>query len=468
MTLNIRYFTQLFLSYVLTLLVAVVGLSFLTGSHFKGYIETTTIQNLTRQLGYLESLKVTNSNQISNALQTVQSLTDYSLRLTIIKQNGQVFYDSENNSTTMDNHLNRPEVISAKDAGFGSAIRYSKTLGKTLVYVAKKTGEGQIYRLAIPVNYINSEWGRLSKTFGVYTLIIFIFCLLVTYFMSRWISAPLKWTAKTLRRINEHKFEKVKPKRSIVKEINTVNDRLLEVSTNISSYIQKVSKEKEKKDIILNNMINGLVVVNDSLDILLLNKAARYLCFEESSESTPIKLERHPQIFAYLKNLMGNKSVEPIEIVTTDQKQVLIIGSIYTESEEPRGILIAQDITRLKRLESTRQKFVANVSHELKTPITLIRTMVETILNSKEKGIEIPNELLNRALQHTDRLNSIIDDLLHLSKLETGSGTLTLEATPLNHIYDVVEQQCLSKAQKKKIALHFHLQRIRWFTAMPI
>ena len=455
MTLNIRYFTQLFLSYVLTLLVAVVGLSFLTGSHFKGYIETTTIQNLTRQLGYLESLKVTNSNQISNALQTVQSLTDYSLRLTIIKQNGQVFYDSENNSTTMDNHLNRPEVISAKDAGFGSAIRYSKTLGKTLVYVAKKTGEGQIYRLAIPVNYINSEWGRLSKTFGVYTLIIFIFCLLVTYFMSRWISAPLKWTAKTLRRINEHKFEKVKPKRSIVKEINTVNDRLLEVSTNISNFIQKVSKEKEKKDIILNNMINGLVVVNDSLDILLLNKAARYLCFEESSESTPIKLERHPQIFAYLKNLMGNKSVEPIEIVTTDQKQVLIIGSIYTESEEPRGILIAQDITRLKRLESTRQKFVANVSHELKTPITLIRTMVETILNSKEKGIEIPNELLNRALQHTDRLNSIIDDLLHLSKLETGSGTLTLEATPLNHIYDIVEQQCLSKAQKKKIALHF-------------
>ena len=81
--------------------------------------------------------------------------------------------------------------------------------------------------------------------------------------------------------------------------------------------------------------------------------------------------------------------------------------------------------------------------------------MVETILNSKEKGIEIPNELLNRALQHTDRLNSIIDDLLHLSKLETGSGTLTLEATPLNHIYDIVEQQCLSKAQKKKISLHF-------------
>ena len=304
MTLNIRYFTQLFLSYVLTLLVAIIGLSFLTGSHFKGYIETTTIQNLSRQLGYLESLQITNANQMSDGLQTVQSLTDYSLRLTIIKQDGQVFFDSENNSTNMDNHLNRPEVISAKDAGFGSAIRYSETLGKTLVYVAKKTSDGQIYRLAIPVNYINTQWGRLSKTFGVYTLIIFVFCLLVTYFMSRWISAPLKWTAKTLRRINEHKFEKVKPKRSIVKEINTVNDRLLEVSTNISNFIQKVSKEKEKKDIILNNMINGLVVVNDSLDILLLNKAARYLCFEESSESTPIKLERHPQIFAYLKNLM--------------------------------------------------------------------------------------------------------------------------------------------------------------------
>ena len=190
MTLNIRYFTQLFLSYVLTLLVAIIGLSFLTGSHFKGYIETTTIQNLSRQLGYLESLQITNANQMSDGLQTVQSLTDYSLRLTIIKQDGQVFFDSENNSTNMDNHLNRPEVISAKDAGFGSAIRYSETLGKTLVYVAKKTSDGQIYRLAIPVNYINTQWGRLSKTFGVYTLIIFVFCLLVTYFMSRWISTP--------------------------------------------------------------------------------------------------------------------------------------------------------------------------------------------------------------------------------------------------------------------------------------
>jgi len=455
LTLNIRYFTQLFLSYVLTLLVAVVGLSLLTGAHFKGYIEKTTIQNLSRQLGYLELLQTSSQQQISDALQIVQSLTDYSLRLTIINQNGQVFYDSENNTSYMDNHLNRPEVISAKNSGFGSAIRYSKTLNKTLVYVAKKTTSGQIYRLSIPVNYINSEWGRLSKTFAVYTLIIFIFCLLVTYFMSRWISAPLKWTAKTLRRINEHKFEKVKPKRSIVKEINTVNDRLLEVSTNISNYIQKVSKEKEKQDIILNNMINGIVVVNNSLDILLLNKAARTLCFDNCSSKAKINLKRYPKVNAYLKNLMNGKPIEPIEIETSEQKQVLIIGSIYKESEEPRGILIAQDITRLKRLESTRQKFVANVSHELKTPITLIRTMVETILNSKQKGIEIPNDLLNRALQHTDRLNSIIDDLLHLSKLETGSGNLTLAATPLNHIYDIVEQQCFSKAQKKNIDLHF-------------
>ena len=170
-------------------------------------------------------------------------------------------------------------------------------------------------------------------------------------------------------------------------------------------------------------------------------------------DDTHIDLADHPTIKTYLRQLMDQQDVDPIEIEHPNGKLVLLIGAIYEESQEPRGILIAQDITRLKRLESTRQKFVANVSHELKTPITLIRSMVETSLNANQKGMDLPDDFLAKALTHVDRLNDIIDDLLHLSKLETTGGVIEKSPTPINQIFDMVGQQCQPKADKKQIQL---------------
>ena len=200
-------------------------------------------------------------------------------------------------------------------------------------------------------------------------------------------------------------------------------------------------------------MINGLVVVDEQLNIQLVNQAAFILCFNESDTTKHIELKQFSDLYRYSASLMAGEDVDPIEIEHENGKQILIMGSIYKDSESPRGILIAQDITRLKRLESTRQKFVANVSHELKTPITLIRSVVETILNTKQTGIEIPDDLLSSALHHTDRLNNIIDDLLHLSKLETTGGKIEKEDTKVKVIFDLVEQQCGVKARHRNILL---------------
>ena len=119
----------------------------------------------------------------------------------MINDKGMVTYDSEKNTTQMDNHLARPEIKLAKASGIGSAIRYSNSLNKTLVYVAKKTPSNHFYRLALPLKYIESELKQFSKVLIIYTLVIFIFCLLVTLIMSRWISSPLLWTAKTLKEL---------------------------------------------------------------------------------------------------------------------------------------------------------------------------------------------------------------------------------------------------------------------------
>jgi two-component system phosphate regulon sensor histidine kinase PhoR len=149
--------------------------------------------------------------------------------------------------------------------------------------------------------------------------------------------------------------------------------------------------------------------------------------------------------------LLNDHSIEPVEVKHSNGKVVLITGSVYLEGKRPQGILIAQDITKLKQLETTRQQFVANVSHELKTPITYIRSLIETILNAKEKNIDLDINFIEKALGHTDRLNNIINDLLQLSKLEFGE--VDKESLNIAAAIDAAIQENQPRADKKNIVL---------------
>lgn len=449
LTINIRYVTQLFFSYVLLLSLAISGLVVVTSQFFYDHIQTNTVQRLLQHLTYLEYHS--DPSDMTSLMRQLKQ--DHTLQFTIIASDGRVTYDSDQPIHTMDNHLDRPEIRQAKHAGWGTAHRYSTTRDASLVYVAKTMKTHQIYRLALPIESISTQRYELIRALIPYAIIVFSGCLLLTIIMSRWISSPLKWTTTALKRINAREFDLRPPPLSIVKEINTLNHQIMAVSQGIRHVIQKISKEKEKKDIVLNNMLNGLVVVDDQMTLILMNQAAYSLCFNESDVTKRITITDYPALHDFLQDLLAGNEPEPMEMEYANSKQVLITGSIYRESESPRGILIGQDITRLKRLESTRKNFVANVSHELKTPITLIRGMVETILTSQKKGIEIPDDFLQKALAHTDRLTNIIDDLLQLSRLETTADHIDTAPTDLNEMLDIVDQQCRPQAIQKNMTL---------------
>ena len=437
-------------------MVAIIGLSIVTISYVKQFVESNTIENLTRQLIYIEHiLEYSNKpHGLDNVLNDIYRSEGYNFRLTMVAENGVVFFDSDQDIRTMDNHIDRPEIKKAQQTGIGSAIRFSQTLKKRLVYVAKTNKKGDIHRLALPIHYLQDELGEVLKKIIVYTISIFGFCLLLTFLMSHWISSPLTYAINTLQQIKNRNFDSVSYKPSFVKEMNKLNISLADVAFNINQYISKISREKEKKDIMMNNMINGLIVFDDQLNIKMMNQAAFPLFFDLNESDQKINLKDYPTIYDYANNNVLNNRSDAIEIDHPNGKTILIIGSLYNEGMEPRGILIAQDITKLKRLESTRQKFVANVSHELKTPITIIRSMFETVLTAKQKNIEISPELIQKGVANTDRLNQIIDELLQLSKLETTNQEIKKEATSLTQILDIVIQQCQEKAAKKQIEIN--------------
>ena len=387
MKINIRYFTQLFLSYIVLLMVAILGLSFLTVSVFKSYIEEQTIHSLQRQLVYIDHvLSISNTpNDLDARLNNNQSFQGYDLRLTLVKPNGSVFFDSFHDHQLLDNHYNRPEIKLARETGIGSVIRHSTTLNKPLVYVAKQSSSGNIYRLALPIHYLQDKWVKISQKIVIYTISIFGFCLFLTFVMSRWISSPLNWAIQALHQIKNQTFKPLTPKASFVKEINNVNRSLIEVSDDISKFIAKLSREKEKKDMILNKMINGLMVIDDVLTIRLMNKSAFELFFDDSETNQKMNLKNYPGLFAYAKELMAGNDNDPMEIEHKNGRTILISGSIYTEGKAPRGDHDCARYYQIKGLESTRQKFVANVSHELKTQLLLFDQCLKPLLPPRIK-----------------------------------------------------------------------------------
>jgi two-component system phosphate regulon sensor histidine kinase PhoR len=454
-TFKIRYFTQLFVSYIVLLIAAILGLSVLLVSFFKTYIETQTIQNLSQQLGYIEQLMAHAgpTNDIDSILNLNDGFEGYNFRLTLISNDGHVYFDSFRDVNLLDNHYLRPEVQLAREQGFGSVIRFSESLNRKLVYVAKKSASGAIYRLALPIHYVQNEWAKIIQKVVGYTVFIFLLCLGLTFIMSHWISSPLKWSLNTLQKIKDRTFTPIVPQQSFIKEISNVNRLLLDVSEDIGQYINKISYEKEKKDMILNKMINGLMVVDSSFNIRLMNRAAYGLFFNLEPSDNRMKLVEYGDLMAFSVQIMSGKKTPPIEIEHDNGLVVLISGSMYTEGKAPRGILIAQDITLLKGLESVRQQFVANVSHELKTPITVIRSMFETIQTFKQKNIEISDELLLKGVHHTDRLSHIIDDLLQLAKLESIGIDIQKTLVNTNQLVDLSIQPYLQMAVEKNIKI---------------
>ncbi len=421
----------------------------------KKEFEKRIISILKNELIYIENI-IEYSRQpssIEDVLNSISELNGYHLRLTKITDSGFVEYDSIKDPIELNNHSDRPEFIDALKTGIGSEIRYSDSTNMNMIYVAKKVSSGSVYRLSIPLNYLETRLQqRVRDVVSIFVFILLI-CLVVTAYMASRISRPLNWTIETIEKIKKKEFDQIKATSSRVSQVNQVNNRLFDVSMEIQQSIKKISKEKEKKDIILNNMINGLIVTNSKCQIKLMNQAAYSLFFNLLDRSNKIELSEYPEILDYSKQLLSDHNIEPLELKHSNGKVTLVTGSVYLEGKAPQGILIAQDITKLKRLESTRQQFVANVSHELKTPITYIRSLIETLLTAKQKGIDLDPNFINKALRHTDRLTNIIDDLLQLSKIE--SGEVEKQSIQISSVIDAAIQECQMKADEKNITLVF-------------
>ena len=448
-----------------------IGYGFLV-SHLKGYVEHNLETNLKHQIlsgrDFLES-QLSGQNMISDTDIIADRIgKQQELRVTIIDKSGAVIGDSELDASEIkkvENHLDRPEIQEVISKGFGISKRYSYTIKKYLFYMAIPFGKEKqagFLRYAVPISYIEMLEGRLDQTIAGALLLVFLLSLVFTFVISFVVSRPLADMARIARAMAKGDFSR-KPSIYSRDEIGDLAMALSYMSDEIKNKIDRIKHEGVKFDAVLSSMFEGIMVVDEKGRILLMNPSLRKIFFVDSDpeNKSPVEAVRNPQIQDAVDKIIKDKQKLFSEEVTVSQpeEKVLKINAapIIRNDALEGAVLVFHDITELRRLERVRQDFVANVSHELRTPISSIKGYSETLLEGAIDDKDNVREFISIIFQDSNRLANLIDDLLDLSKIESGKMKMTFSPLEIQPIL----KRCLGVLEKtikdKKLSVSINI-----------
>ncbi len=449
----------------------VAGYFYLT-IQLKSYLEVTLQNSLKNQLLLAKDFIETHIGDEAD-LDDADMLADrigaeLKLRATIITAEGEVIGDTDLNADAIghvENHLNRPEVQAAKNQGFGVSKRYSSTIHTDLLYMAVPFGKGEILgylRLAIPLSSIELFEAQMQKIIFFALALIFLLSLGLTYIISIAVSRPLIEMAKIAQAMAEGDFSR-KPALYSSDEVGDLARALTHMSDEIKDKIEKIKQQAVKLDVVLASMFEGIIVTDEKGTILLMNPSIRKLFFidVEPEGKKPIEIIRNAPVQNIVDRILKDKQrliSEEIAINQPEEKVLKINGvPIIRDGALEGSVLVFHDITELRRLERIRQDFVANVSHELRTPIASIKGYAETLLEGALKDKDHAKEFVNIILQDSNRLASLIDDLLDLAKIESGKVKMVFMPLELKPLVKKTLAVLEKTAKEKSLSLHIEI-----------
>jgi two-component system phosphate regulon sensor histidine kinase PhoR len=392
-------------------------------------------------------------------------LTD--TRYTVILPDGKVVGDSRENPEHMDNHADRPEIRKAMAEGYGQSVRYSKTLDRRLMYVATAVYGGErleaVIRAALPVVILDEQKYAIQWRMATGGLVIAILVGLVSLLASRKISRPieeLRIGAEVFSAGNlEHKLTipDTEELASLAEAMNKMADRL-------DRRIQTAIDQRNELETILASMHEGVVAIDRGETIISMNSAAGEM-FERAREKAQGRsvqeVVRNLELQTFVRQALATDDEQESDITLyTPGEVILYIRSspiLDTGGHRIGTLLVMTDVSKLRRLENMRRDFVANVSHEIKTPLTAIKGYVETLYNQEVDSREDSERFLGIIIKHVNRLNAIVEDLLSLSRIErtdrNSETALDFAETRIGDIIQTAVQVCQSSAEEKDISI---------------
>jgi two-component system phosphate regulon sensor histidine kinase PhoR len=381
-------------------------------------------------------------------------------RITLIARDGTVLGDTDQDPLTMENHATRPEVIAALSSGVGQATRYSATLHKNMMYVAVPVmNEGQVLgiaRVALPLTTVENSVNSAVVTIVSAIAIIAILVILAAAFIARMITRPVRQITKAAEEIATGKLDQQIPVRTN-DEIGRLGHAFNEMSSNLRQLIGEISAERTKLRTVLANMADGVVMVDAEGKIILANQATeRLFNFREKEVITRPLIEavHDHEADEILKLCLRTGQTQAVQFESAISKRFLRAITIpIAEGKQAGALVLFQDLTELRSLQTMRQELVGNISHELRTPIAGIKAMVETLKGSAFGDKEAASDFLTRIDGEVDRLTQMVSELTELSRIETGRAELRMAPTDLNRLMEEVVVQMNPLAEKQQVII---------------
>ena len=386
-------------------------------------------------------------------------------RYTVMDLQGNVLGDGERDTGLMLNHAGRPEFRAALRNGVGADRRVSASVRREMMYHAaiEKFPDNQalVVRIALDIQALREPLNRLRRYWGMIGVLLLVVSVVVSGLVTRWVTRPLLLIRAGVSRFAQGQFDKKIPAcqlrdaDALVEDLNRMADRL-------DNRIRKVEQQREEENALLRCMVEGVVAVDHHRNVFRMNDAAADLLGVKDLDTikgkSVLSFLRTPEWVDLLDRVLGGES--PVEgyIEVDDGKRTLQVHGVALTA--PRqgdlgALLVFTDVTMLKRIDTMQREFVANVSHELKTPITAIAGFAETLVEHPDEDEATRHRFHQIILKQVERLQIIVSDILSLAALENGmrDPEQRMEITDLCEALENAIQPCRAIAARKSITI---------------
>ncbi len=388
------------------------------------------------------------------------------LRVTVITPDGRVVCDTAEDPEGMESHRDRPEIQKALAGLTGESVRYSDTIRQRFMYVAIPLRVGGwiagAVRVSVPLASMDEALRGIRIRIFVGGIIAALLAALVSLVLSRRISVPVKAMKEGIERFSHNDLDHRIPTSGIT-ELGTLADVMNEMASSLADRMNMVTRQRNEQEAIFRSMVEGLVVVDTEERITKINRAAAEfldLDHQQAPGKTIQESVRNTELQLFIARALVSE--EPVEgdiriIGESGERLLRAHGSLLLDTDGDRmgAVIVLSDVTNLRRLEGMRKDFVANVSHELRTPITSIKGFVETLMDGGIGSHEEAENFLSIIAKQADRMNSIIEDLLFLSRVEQDveDDKIRLEECPLCDVLNEAVEVYGPKARAKRVEI---------------
>lgn len=393
---------------------------------------------------------------------------DAEARITLIADDGRVLADSERSLEeleAMDNHSARPEISEARAAGYGSAVRHSTTLDTEFIYVARRvthgSGPGYYLRLAEPLTASAALRHRLTLGVVLASVAALIAMGLISLWLDRELFKPLKRLVEGAGRLAGGKLDS-RVEVAEAEEIGSLARTMNLLAQRVQNQVEGMAAQRERLQLITDSMADGIIVTDSDARVLAVNPALRRL-FQVGGEVNGLSIREVTglgKIKKALKRTLDTASTQTLEVEMAGPRSRTLSVTCSSLEDRSGGIVAIREVTEFLLLSEIRRDLVANVSHELKTPLTAIRGYAETLVDGALEDEKTSRLFTERILQQCVRLEAILNDLLTLSRLEQDDQELPRERVSFSRIVEEAAEVLGAIAQNRKVALALKLEPV--------